>query len=488
MSSTRAGTDVITHDGAVVSSDVVVEDLVLLPPELCAPLRVVQCGAMRNVAVVGEGSDLTGLFVWPGARFFCEFLAALRVKSGSASALEDWGCSGLVELGGGVGLGAFAASLLWSRLDCWVTDILEAALLLAVTQREHNMVELLKQRSTIRFGVLDWRWAAAAIRGELLEEVPKESSSEDLTILTPDRFQRIVEGWSPNEEYLEEQQPSSTTTTTTSGRHLPWLVGLDIVYPDHSDENMHNLCGCIASSLLIRRRSSAAASSILREQCTLLFIDRDVGVTLRRLIVCASLYGLTVTPLLSPFHNSGANSKADMLAWAAGNLAAPGATIESVAPVSWAAVHSGVSDYVVRTALSTKVSSGGDWLLGLSLTSHHGASEASHLTTSADLLTGCSRTSDGTKIVSSSVNSRWVSSLPWLWAPAGSEQFALWQSATSVAAVSRAVAIVDVSGPSAEHDAPYDVAWDQSLLFDNISSMQTDLDAMMFCCADLDDE
>jgi hypothetical protein len=477
MTTSATSDGLIAHGGVAGPSSVVVEELVLLPPALCAPLRVVQCGAMRDVAVVGEGSDLTGLFVWPGARFFCEFLAALRLECTSADALSRWGCSGLVELGGGVGLGAFSASILWSGLKCWVTDILEAALLLAVTQRAHNAEELRRQGSAITLGILDWQWAAAATRGGSPSNVPANASCEEITILTATKFAHVVNGLAAD--------GSDPNPHPELQRGVPWLVGLDIVYPDHSDENMHNLCGCIAAALRTRSDAATEASAmrhLLTQQCTLLFIDRDVGVTLRRLLVCASLYGLTVSPLLSPFHNgSGAFSKKDMLGWAAKHIAAPDATTMSVASIGWAALHHGVIESAARSTLGLKVCGGGEWLMCLSLLSGSSATGATTRDSSADLLTAVARSPHGTRIVTKSPNRPWVTSMPWLWAPEDPDHCTLWQAASSVAAVAKAVSI-------SRETSSYSVDWGAAMEMRDTSNGQRDVDAMMDCCVDMDDD
>lgn len=400
-----------------VPSDVVVEPLYLLPGDVCAPLQVVQVGVLRDVAVVGEGAtDLTGLFVWPGARIFCRFLAALRCQGGTADSMRRvWGCSGIVELGGGVGLGAFSAALLWTDMDCWVTDILEAALILAAMQREKNSVELRKQRSNVSFGILDWEWVSAASRAgddshaaHHMGNVESGVESRSLALLSPAIFDAILCG---STSVDGEHAPLASTDCAPQ----PWIVGLDIVYPDHSDHNMGSLVGCLSSALQSQqKRGASLRDHIFSQQCTLLFIDRDVGVTLRRLILCASEHHLVVTPLVCPFSSC---SRETSFEWAAERFATKGVALGTTAESSWERLERSVLESIACDALTARVSSGGEWLLMVSLPPPDWEMEEHPWGTKRESLSASARSPTGTAAVRKSVNSRWVTALPWLWPP-----------------------------------------------------------------------
>lgn len=298
-------------------TDMAVEEHALPNGEV---LRLRCCARLSHCSVVDDDHDRTGLFCWPGARAFCDTLQRLyQLESAddtpATMRLPDV-CSGVFELGGGVGLGALTAAALWKSLtESWVTDVWETALDLAVSQLDLNKDVLASRayyaaghgissdvapsprRSRVRVGRLDW-----------LHFKRFEGDSQLIAPLT-DNAQVAVTTSAPLSSWIDvaatSALPLSFAHILGRGVRKKWLVALDTVYPTTPDNVLVGFFNCVAFALRARLSNDEPSPVLpsLVDGCTLTFVERDVGVTLRRLLVAATCCGLSIVPLSSPFQN-----------------------------------------------------------------------------------------------------------------------------------------------------------------------------------------
>eukprot|EP00759_Apiculatamorpha_spiralis_P053318 PhF_6_TR6165/c0_g1_i2/m.9185 len=103
--------------------------------------------------IVTKDSDRTGILIWRGARDFCSWFSAVPV---SAFPSSPWR---VVELGGGLGMGALAVAMLSpAPVHATTSDFYPPALDLAKQQVDGNKHTFACPDTTVDVLELDWCW------------------------------------------------------------------------------------------------------------------------------------------------------------------------------------------------------------------------------------------------------------------------------------------------------------------------------------------
>lgn len=461
-------------------------------------LSLLQCGSVKRGAIVNHTIDRTGLFVWPGARAFVQLLVLLReaeevehdlTKAVSSAAavcgrnvdFPNFGLRrhirGLLELGGGVGLGALGSAMLWqsnttkTTLDSggndeeamgehwenWTTDVWEPALQLALLQKQSLAKERRRNpQSSSSFNVahLDW----------LLFSGNTGSSSSSNTRDDDDDVEANMEKLKHHEQRDWDKTfacRSDFVTFMLSGccdsppppLHRPlWLVGLDIIYPDTRDHILAALMRCTRACLEARLQhhcfgSDNERSHFFQKMSLNSFTERDAGRTLRRILVAATRAGITVTPLASPFARGddvsrSSSSGGDVKSHVTAVVAAAARRILSWSSMAetkreglrcglseagerrmrhdcWLSLNRDVADALqLRTpsSFATKAAAGGTWFLIFSCAPRDLPLGSEDGLRGDDTEEAASLTPEAAAaIVATGSNRHWLAALPWIW-------------------------------------------------------------------------
>lgn len=251
-----------------------------------------------------DGTDRTGLLVWRGARVFYDWCVKdlMRCNIPKEQFIPSRNIN-VIELGGGLGFGSMITGGILDVLrarwpsaspakSCRVlcTDFFLPALDLAQEQiRINTSTEESKRLSNfVSTAQLDWCWS-------LSESADQQQKLDAFCSTQPGLAQRASES---NHSHHQD---------------LLLLLALDCVYPDTRNDV---LCGLFVTikKLLLLSATKKNKNSQLRDKDKLFdddateqlpylimtFVERDVGLTLRRLITAASVCGLKVDPLELP--------------------------------------------------------------------------------------------------------------------------------------------------------------------------------------------
>ena len=266
---------------------------------------------VAGTTVVSSTTDKTGLFLWRGAK---EFLAAIRtdserdvargaVDSSSITLVERWLLGSLdrtcvVELGAGIGVGALACAaiartrpsttLAASGSRFLITDFWEPVLALA---REH--VALNNAASKVAVHALDWTW--------VLQSKLEGGAGSVLLADFAENVRQIVfvEDLSAKDQPLRDDRKVMPCGLV--------LLGLDVVYPD---TRIDVLNGLMQTTSLLLRTACMTQRPASSPYLLMSFVERDVGLTIGRLLRAADEAGLTCIPLRTPFAASSAQDNA----------------------------------------------------------------------------------------------------------------------------------------------------------------------------------
>lgn len=383
-------------------SDTATECLVLSPD---ISLQLTSCGALSKGEVVSRDNDRTGIFIWLGARMFCTWLAdLLRIVPPSMF-------GNVIEFGGGIGLGAMAVAALSREKQCLSTDFWEPCLHLSVSQVEVNRSVFERNDSAVTVGKVDWTWFLSPIvtSADVLP-IDASPSCNEWRNFDRNTFQCFASQL--------DIGPGSQ-----GGRHPCWLIGLDVMYPDTRDDVLLGLLSCVHLTLRSRTVDSTVVGVNLFHNFTTTFVERDAGVTLRRILAAATVVGLTVRPLSSPF-DSGTISSPFPSATEAFRKSCNSHVESSPSKITaeiWAAFHSTVVRRIDDASISLRVCGSGTWLLDFSLATdcHCGGGERPVTILPLEDLSGFASSPEVTSFVRGGCNHEWVTSLPWLWPPVG---------------------------------------------------------------------
>jgi hypothetical protein len=245
-----------------------------------------------GTTVISASTDKTGLFLWRGAREFialwCADQSGPKRDDSNNLLIEEWLFGSLrntciVELGAGVGVGALVCAAFScdafieqshpSGAAAVITDFWEPVLALAEQHVALNGRSAAGSAgSWVAVRKLDWTWALEPSLQHHLDEFCCH-----LRVIL-----KLKDG---------------------ACRRLQ-LLGLDVVYPDTRSEVLKGLMMTTAA-LLTRvpqellgeeQREGAGGEYLLMS-----FVERDLGLSIRRMLDAADCAGLAVIPLLSPF-------------------------------------------------------------------------------------------------------------------------------------------------------------------------------------------
>ena len=322
--------------------------------------------------VIGGGEDRTGLLVWRGAR---DMLGWLRLLSSGCSHNEATRLPRtVIELGGGIGIGALAVAALWPRVHAITTDYFEPALQLARHHTEINAAAFSRTQSTVSVLALDWR--------DSLSSVKKSHTAGSC------------------------DSPSAVSSYYSS---CDLVIGLDVIYPDTRTDILLGLMSTARSILSESKwRANTQRPNFLQDTFLTTFVDRDVCKTLRRLIVAASLVGLQVDPYAVAFIERDLfhsfwkgrccsnlpRSDASRRGWDALRLFLLGTRCDKI---------------------GRAMCSGGTWLLSVTLPSARQNSVGRSPEAAAEFLASATPQDMVLTVRASGVNSQWLEEVPWLW-------------------------------------------------------------------------
>lgn len=358
--------------------------------EVCgACISIFGSGTVQDGELLLHGNvDRTGLVIWRGARDLCRWLSNDQART-IIRRLFLRPRSLLVELGGGIGLGAMSWAVAFPGTQAITTDCFEPALALARGHLERNSAVLAARGSTGTVRRLDWCVSEAVDtdNAALFKLVRSEAASP----------------------------PHDTSLI---------LLGCDVVYPSTCSAVLEGLLSTTAQ--LCRAFACASHRPLRSSHFIMTFVERDAGSTLRQLLVAAAAAGFAVDVLMFPGRDPSSISYSNSDTHK--ELALVDVTVGVWKQVAgWIADRALSESAIDATSTAPNVGlfngvfcSYGTWILLFRLNADEEVNQRSDGIEKATFASA-SRADHGGSIVHTAVAAtcgpQWVTFFPWLWVP-----------------------------------------------------------------------